>query len=256
MTNAPQSTGGDIPGLLIIGSEPGCGKTVLMCGIAAALREQGFETQVLKPFILSSRKKAEAELAFLTSVGQKPLVGPIAFIEGPLALNETNWHNAILSSRNPANQLSLVEMPGGAATPVCYDESNIGKLSHNWRDTADMATEFHRPCLVVARHQEDAIERLVMTCKYLQARGLNVIAQATVEIAAGAGAELEAKRSRADFSMGLYARSMVPFLGCIKFSPSISVQRVNQGNLVKMTAGLDLLMLLKALNVGVPAIER
>jgi dethiobiotin synthetase len=255
MTNAPHSSG-DVPGLVIVGSEPDCGKTVLMCGIAGALREQGFETQVMKPLILSSRKRAESELAFMAAVGQKPINLPISFIEGPASLDESSWHQAINYSRNPVNQLTLVEMPGGAATPVCYDETNIGKLSHNWRDSADLATEFSRPCLVVAKHQEDAIERLVITCKYLQARGLNVIAQATVETSGGAGTELEAKRTRADFSMGLYGRSMVPFLGCIKFSPSISVPRVSQGNLIKMTAGLDLLLLLKALNIGVPAIDR
>ncbi|MGH9550767.1 MAG: hypothetical protein ACRD3W_15405, partial [Terriglobales bacterium] len=80
-----------------------------------------------------------------------------------------------------------------------------------------------------------------------------VIGLITVETVHESGLELEAKTTRADFTIGLYTRTRVPYLGCVKFSQSISVPRVNQGNVIKQTEnGIDLLLLMKALNVQVP----
>ena len=144
-------------------------------------------------------------------------------------------------------------MPGGAASPVCFEENSVGTLTNTWRDSADLANEFIQPCIVVAKHQIDAIERLVMTCAYLQHKGLVVIATATVETEPNGGAELEKRRTRADFLIGLNSKTGVPFLGCIKNSRSVSVPRVTQGNLIKQTeSGLDLLPLLKAINLTMP----
>jgi dethiobiotin synthetase len=237
--------------LLVIGTEFGCGKTVLMCSIAGALREIGFAVRVRKPLILCSRKAAEAELAFLASIGQSPVDYQVRCAEGPISHKETNWHNVVTTSFHP-DYVTLIEMPGGASTPVCYEENNSGTLSNRWRDCVDMAKEFGYPCLVVAKHQSDVIDRLVMTCSYVAKQEIKMLACATVEVVQDGGVELEKRRTRADFTVGLASRVEAPYLGCIKFSPSISVPRVNQGNLIKMAAGLDLLPLIKALNLAVP----
>jgi len=240
-------------GLLVIGSEGGCGKTTFMCGVAGALREIGFAVRVRKPLVLSSRKNCEAELAFISTVGHTPIDYPIRFAEGPMSLEETEWQNVVATSFDPAC-VTLVEMPGGAATPVCYEENNSGTLSNHWRDCTDMAQEFKQPCVVVAKHQTDAIDRLVMTCAYLERRKIKVLGCATVEVVQDGGAELERKRSRADFTVGLSSRLQAPFLGFIKFSPAVSVPQVVQGNLIKMTAGLDLLPLIQALDLALPTV--
>jgi len=238
--------------VLVVGSEFGCGKTVFMCGVAGALRELGFRTRVFKPLIIGGRKQSEDEVSFLATVGQTPVNYPVTFLEGPLSIKETNWQNSVLMTRSP-DQLTFVEMPGGAASPVCFEENSVGTMTNTWRDSADLANEFIQPCIVVAKHQIDAIERLVMTCAYLQHKGLVVIATATVETEPNGGAELEKRRTRADFSIGLNSKTGVPFLGCIKNSSSVSVPRVTQGNLIKQTeSGLDLLPLLKAINLTMP----
>jgi dethiobiotin synthetase len=175
-------------------------------------------------------------------------------MDRPLSIKETNWQNAILMSRS-SEQLTFVEMPGGVATPVCYEENNAGTITNNWRDSADMAYEFIQPCIVVVKHQLDAIEQLVLTSTYLRSKGLVVIGCATVEISPDGGAELERKRSRADFSVGLQNKTGVPFLGCVKFSQSISVPRVSQGNLLSLVeSGIDLNALTRSLNLAVPTL--
>lgn len=237
---------------LIVGSEFGCGKTVFMCGLAGALREEGFSTRVVRPLVLKTNKNVESESAFLSTVGQTPLHSPITLPEGLLSSGESNWQDTVFVTEN-VTQLTLVEMPGGAASPVCFEGTNKRTISNQWRDCADLSAELMQPCIVIAKHQFDSIERLITTCSYLQARGLEVIATATVETDPDAGATLERQSTRADFSLGLNERTGIPFLGCIKFSPSISVHRVCQGNLIKMTeTGLDLLPLMKALNLTVP----
>ena len=82
--------------VLIVGSEFGCGKTVFMCGVAGALREQGFRTRVFKPLIIGGRKQSEGEVSFLATVGQTPVNYPVTFLEGPLSIKETNWQNSVL----------------------------------------------------------------------------------------------------------------------------------------------------------------
>jgi dethiobiotin synthetase len=172
------------------------------------------------------------------------------FLDRPANLTETNWHNAVLTSRD-SQQLNLVEMPGGCATPICYEPSGTGQTAA-WRDTADLAREFDLPCILVAKHQRDALESLVVGAQYLNSQGLDLLALATVEVVQGGGAELENSTARDDFSLGLFSRTNVPYMGCMKFSVSISVPRVTQGSLIKTTAGLDLLILLQAINLAVP----
>lgn len=238
--------------VLVIGTEEGCGKTVFMCGLAGALREQGFRTKALKPIVLGSKRASEPELGFITAVTQSRADYPILFIEKPTNILNTNIHNVILTTRQPGT-ISLVELPGGAASPVSFEMNPVGKLTSNWMDTRDAAMEFDAPCILVAKHQADALERLAVNSFYLQGKGLNVIGLATVEVQPEGGTQLEAKTTRADFTMGLFARTQVHYLGCIKFSRSISVPRITQGNVIKQTeSGLDLLLLLKSLNLQMP----
>jgi dethiobiotin synthetase len=106
--------------------------------------------------------------------------------------------------------------------------------------------------IIVAKHNEQCIERLVLAWSYARAMGLTVAGTVTVETAAGEGKALEAKLTRSEVNLLLNSRTQVPYLGCLKHSPSISVHRVNQGNLVKMTeAGIDMLAVRQALEATV-----
>lgn len=234
-------------GLLVIGTEHNCGKTVLITGLAAALKNQGFSVQAIKPVFMGAKKKADAELSFMSSIAQTPANYPHQHLDKPGRLNSPSWQQAILLSRQKA-ELTLIELPGSPATPVSIDDEN----SIFWKDTAQLAMEFNLPCLIVGKHTDDALEKLILACTYLKAQGLDIIALATVETEPGQGASFE-RMTRAEVELALSARTSVQYAGCIKYSPSISVQNGNQGNLIKMTeAGIDLLVLIKELNLNVP----
>ena len=64
-------------GLAILGTEPGCGKTVLTTGLAATLQEEGFAARAVKPICLCGRQEAQAELSFISSISKTQLTYPI-----------------------------------------------------------------------------------------------------------------------------------------------------------------------------------
>lgn len=236
--------------LAIVGTETGCGKTVLLSGLAGALREQGFTTQAIKPIILGASRAAEAELSFISSVSHTPLGYQQIFVEKSAGMRDTNWHN-VINQKRAHDSLTLLELPGGSATPVSFDDQAETKMPV-WQDTADILAKSDLPCILVAKHAADAIEQLVLNAYYLTMKRVYVLGLATVETSTGMGLEIENKISREDFAMALFSRTGAPYLGCIKYSMSVSVPKCNQGNLIKLTtAGLDLLTVLKALNLTV-----
>lgn len=125
------------------------------------------------------------------------------------------------------------------------------KPGRHWRDSRDLACELGFPCILVARHNQEAIERLLLTASYLTSGDkCDLVGLVTVECAPQEGQLLESRLSRSDLEMLLASRIKAPFLGTLKYSPSISVTRVNQGNLVKVTeAGIDLLAFRRAINL-------
>lgn len=237
--------------LAIVGTEAGCGKTILLSGMAGALREQGFKTRAMKPIVLGPARGSEQELSFISSVSHTPLGYHQVFVDTAKNMHDTALHNAINQNRD-GETLTLVELPGGAATPIYFDESEAGAKVVEWQDTANILAKSNMPCILVAKHATDAIEQLVLNAYYLTMQRVYVVGLATVETSSGMGSEIENKMRREDFAMALFSRTGAPYLGCIKYSLSVSVPRCNQGNLVKLTtAGLDLLTVMKALNLRV-----
>ncbi|HEY9730666.1 MAG TPA: AAA family ATPase [Drouetiella sp.] len=238
--------------LAVVGTESGCGKTVLMAGVAGALREQGFKTCAVKPIALGQpSRSAEAELSFISNVSQTPLEYQQVFLTGSKVMRETAFQNA-LSRHRDGETLTLIELPGGTATPVNFEENEAGSKVTEWQDTATILRKNSLPCILVAKHASDAIEQLVLNAYYLTTQRISVIGMATVETSAALGAEIENKMRRDDFAMALFSRTGIPYLGCIKHSISVSVPHCNQGNLLKLTTGgLDLLAVMKALNLTV-----
>ena len=242
-------------GLLIAGCQPGCGKTVVVTGLAGTLREEGFQVRAVKPVCLGARQSMEPELAFLSSISQTPLTYPVRYVETPESLNAFLWNETIRVASAGVEPV-LIELPGSCATPLRADGPN-----GRWLDVGDLARELGLPCLLVAREGVDAMEQLILNATYLMAASLvSVIGLVTVETApepdsdrrCSPGKTVSGKMSAEERSLALTERTGVPYLGCLKFSPSISVPRVSQGNLIKTTsAGIDLLPIIKTLNMRI-----
>lgn len=253
-----------VQGLTVVGTEAGCGKTAIMAGLARALRDQGQELRAIKPLAIGPREKLERELSFLSLVTGTPRnYGAIAV--GEKQPGDVYWTEALSLVRS-GRLFTMVETCGSAVTPICFETGldidgretaqskqrsgqNSGSSGCHWRDSRDLALELGFPVIIVARHNQEAIEKLILTHNYLTTGGVNVCGLITVECTQGEGAMLEARLTRSDLELLLATRIAAPYLGALKYSPSISVTRVNQGNLVKVLEnGVDLLAFRRALN--------
>jgi len=244
-------------GVVIVGTDFQCGKTVLMAGLAGLLREEGFTARAVKPVLTGKRPDWEAEQAFINAVARmKPeATGPEAqavILPGEGALNKGQWQQAV-GLGAPGSQFTLIELPGGYGTPILLENSDSLGGGKAWLDSTDLLAELNLPCLLVTRHAFTALEELNIGVAYLKSRKANVIGLVTVETTIDSGRELETRLSRTQVELSLRAMTGVPYLGCIKHSQSISVSRVHQGNVIKLTSGgIDLLFILKTLNLEVP----
>lgn len=236
-------------GLTIIGTEAGCGKTVFMTGLSALLRQQGVDVRAVKPIVLGTKERAESEISFICSISGTPRNYPASIISSAKNLSEAQWAQSLSVGLAPS-QFTFVETPGGCASPMSFEQNSVGTLAHSWKDTRDFARELGYPCIIVAHHNHEAIEKLVLAYSYMQE--LPITGMVTVETVANEGKVLESKLTRTEVALLLASRTTAPYLGCLKFSPSISVPRVNQGNLIKVISeGVDLLLILKSLNIAV-----
>jgi dethiobiotin synthetase len=239
-------------GVAILGTDFQCGKTVLMSGLAGLLREEGFTARAVKPVLTGRRPDWEAEQSFINAVARTKPEAPGAILPLDGALNKAQWQQAV-GVGAPSSQFTLVELPGGYGTPILFEDGDSLSGGKAWLDTTDLLAEFGVPCLLVARHNFSALEEFNVGAAFLKTRKANLIGLVTVEVINDGGKELETRLSRSQVELGLRSMTGVPYLGCIKYSQSISVSRVHQGNIIKLTSGgIDLLFILKTLNLAVP----
>lgn len=241
------------PVLAIIGTDFACGKTVLMTGLAGMLRSSGFSVRAIKPLVVGRPEERDAEQAFISSITHTLPALPPVVLDLSEGISSNGWQKVVAAASSSAD-LTFVELPGSAATPLRFHRDQKDNQACAWKDSADLASEIASHTLLVAKHDLSSLETLTVQSLYLTSKGVKPLGLATVETASSGGKDLEGLLGRDAFELALLSRTGVPYLGCIKHSPSISVQRVNQGNLIKSTqAGLELLEMMKALDLPLPA---
>lgn len=254
IASAEQFKRGFAFGVAVLGTEAGCGKTIFMTGLSAALRDEGFPTRAIKPFVTGNRRDAEAELAFISSITHTPVNYPIVVIDKPTAIQEGNWQQAAMMTTS-RQHLTFVEMPGSPATPLAYETTSVGTIGSSWKDSAAFACDLGLPCILVAKHNRDALEKIMLAATFLKSRDAKLVGVGTVETTEF-GTHQELKMTKSELEMAITNQVGAQYLGAIEFSPSISVPRVNQGNLIKVTsAGVDLLHVLRSLGTSPSALE-
>lgn len=237
-------------GVAVFGTEAGCGKTIFMTGLSAALRDEGFPTRAIKPFVLSSRRDAENELAFISSITHTPVNYPVVIMDRSSAVQEGNWQQAANMTRS-GQHLTFVELPSSPATPILYEHTSAGTIGSDWKDAASFACDLGLPCILIAKHNKDALEKIMLAASYLHSKDAKLVGVGTVETTEYGSAN-ELKLTKSELELAIMNSAKTHYLGAIEYSPSISVPRVNQGNLIKVTsAGVDLLHVLRSL--GAPA---
>jgi dethiobiotin synthetase len=232
-------------GLSIIGCEAKAGKTVVMTGLCASLKESGYDIRAIKPITLSNQNTSDSEHRFISHITRQAQDYKVSYISSPGMLSSENWQEAISISRSP-DQITFVELPGSTATPLTWTNNK----TIFWQDTANFANDLGLPCLLVAKYSFECIEQLIVNTAYLKRKQIPIIGLVLVRTMP----EMESVSFFPEpIDIALAERTGVPYLGTIPFSPSISVPYIRQGNLIKLISqSLDILPIIDV--IGLPNI--
>lgn len=220
--------------MLVLGTEAGCGKTVAIAGLAAALGVSGFRMQALKPldFCEKHALNGHTEQQFLNKVTQQFIQAETIHAPSPWEVPPVLW-NRIIEPCRSLQYPCLLEGPGQVATPWQIAQ---GRLF----DSLDVARMLDLPILLVSRADTRFLEKTRSALTFIQSRGFTPLAFLAVETEAST-------RSQETFlqeTLLLSQHYTVPFLGLLPHSPSISVTLGQQGNLIRLTQeNIDLLPL-------------
>jgi dethiobiotin synthetase len=229
-----------IEGLILTGTVARCGKTVALAGISAVLHQEGFQVQAMKPieFLPATSMMKGREQAFLQKVLPSRYGSECLGFESAHEVNHVYW-NRLIDNCRKSPYPALIETPNTAAAP-------LGFIRQNALDSTAMAQELGIPILIVTPKSPQLIGQLIPTLTYLRAK--NTI------IAGWLGVETSPNETPYWDEEVLYITHeyQVAYLGTIPHSPSISVEGLQQGNLIKITeTNLDLLPLLHTLRMYV-----
>lgn len=231
----------DARGLLLTGVQPKCGKTVACAGLAGVLNDLGFQAQAMKPLSFQPAVSIRRgyEQAFFDRVIPPLQMVDVFSAESAQALAPVDYQRVIEACRKRTYPY-ILETPGNVASPIRY-------VGHEMLDAIDLAKEIGVPMIIVTAKQADIIGALAPVFAYLWHRDAPAIGWLAVETAPVQTPDWDTEI--------LYLRSHyeLPYLGEIAYSSSISVEALQQGNLLRTTEmGVDLLPIQQALDLLIP----
>ncbi len=196
-------------GFFITGTDTGVGKTMVACGIAAALRKRGMHVGVLKPAETGCvpgpdgrlRPDDALRLAFFAGCAapfddvcpyalRDPLAPAVAAAREGVTIDIERIGQAYARIA-AAHDLTLVEGAGGLLVPL------TGRLTF-----ADLALRLQLPLLVVVGNRLGAINHALLTVRHAETLGLRV-----------AGYVLNALAAEGDLAAELNAAVLTEWLG-------------------------------------------
>lgn len=229
------------PGLVVAGVGPRCGKTVACAGLAGAMSALGFRVQAIKPFAfeppVALRPGHDAQ--FFEKVLPPLQAVELFSAESAFAVGPLQWNRLLETCRGMAYPY-ILEYPGTVASPLRFAEDEA-------QDAVDLAQALGLPLLLVVARQPDIIGAMLPALNYLWHKDATTVGWLAVETSPAHLPHWEEE------VLYLSRQHPIPCLGEIAYSPSISVEALQQGNIIRTTeSGVDLLPLQQALGVTVP----
>lgn len=228
-------------GIVVVGTHPKCGKTVASAGIAGTLKQVGFKVQAIKPLCFAAKVSIShgQEALFCDKVAPPLEVADSILAESAHQVSQKDWARMLDGCQRRAYSY-LLEAPGMLASPV-------RNLQETILDAIDLAKDLDNPILIVTPKQPDIIAAMAPALVYLWNRNTQPLGWIAVETQ---------PTSTPHWDMDvlyLVQHYQIPYLGEIGYSPSISVEACQQGNLLRTTEmGIDLLPIQQALDLRVP----
>ncbi|MGD9573510.1 MAG: dethiobiotin synthase [Thermoleophilia bacterium] len=227
----------DVPGIFVMGTGTGVGKTVVATSIALAARTRGRTAAPLKPAQTGAPPVGDAEFAAALLGLDEPVeaIRPYA-LDAPLApmvaasLEGVRLDPGVVVEAYDAlsarYDLVVVEAAGGALVPFS-----------DGVDMAGLAAMLRLPVVVAAHPGLGTLNHTLLTLEALHRRGLTVLGVVLSGYPDAPG--LDALTNPAT----LARLTPLPLLGAIAHDPAIDVERGRAGRLAELgPAGLDPLL--------------
>ncbi len=222
-----------------------------MSGVAGVLGDYSGKVRAVKPVTYARYERSAPEYTFISSITRTVVDYPSIHLSFPPTLSQSEWDQIIVTATT-GDAVTFVEIPTTVATPLSFEKNANNQLTHEWWTTTDLIRSLNYPVILVANHATDALEKLSVSLNYLQSGGIDVLALATVETNLMEAQLMDRYISKDDFELFLITGTGKPYLGCLRYSPSISVSQVSQGNLKRnVEECLDLLVLRRSLDLPV-----
>lgn len=224
----------DLPkGLIVTSPKKSSGKTVVACGIAGAINELGINIEAVKPLDFDPENK---DASFFVKVTKKiPFYEPIN-VKDWTRTYEKHW-NQIIKISNNFEYAVLMETPCSVATPIRADGEIL--------DCVDLSKRLSWPILLVLKADKFIYENAMLAMAYLNSKEADVLGIiVTCPFDNTPMDWIENIIEKVQTAHKLYCFGILPF------SPSISVEEQNQGNIITLTSNnIDLTPIQKALNL-------
>jgi dethiobiotin synthetase len=232
-----------IEGLIITSTAPRSGKSVVTAGLASALLQEGMKVQAIKPLEFRSPmaiRQSMDQPFFDKATRALQTFTPIE-VESAYDISNLTWARVIEATRKTVFP-ALIETPGTIASPIRHESGNM-------IDAIDLAHLLGVPILIVTPKTPNLIEQAAPALAYLQLR------QGTSPLGIG-WIGVETKPTQAPHweseSFYLSQQYRIPCLGTLPYSPHLSVESMQIGDLTELTAmAIDLLPLQHALKLFV-----
>jgi dethiobiotin synthetase len=211
-----------VPGLFVTGTDTGVGKTVVACGLAAALRARGSDVGAMKPIatggierdgrLVSPDALALQEAAafadpidLINPICLRAPIAPIIAAREEGCRIDLSRATAAFDTLCRRHAFMLVEGIGGIAVPLTEAAS-----------VADLAARWRLSLLIVARPALGTINHTVLTAAFARQRGCQVagVVFSYGSPAAGDASERTNARAVAEFAD-------VRFLGALPWHPAL-----------------------------------
>jgi len=225
------------PGIFVMGTDTGVGKTVVTAAIALAARERGRRVAMLKPAQTGDDGTIAGDTGFVAGVAGGALEVAVPYrLRAPLApavaaaLEGVRLDPAVVARAHAdlagRHDLVLVEAAGGALVPFS-----------DGVDMAALAGLLGLPVVVVARPGLGTLNHTLLTLEALHRRGLTVLGVVVCGYPADPG--LDALTN----PQALSRLTPVPLLGVIPHDPGIDTEAGRPGRLAEIgPPGLDPLL--------------
>ncbi len=232
-------------GLLVVGTEPGCGKTVVTTGLVAAMKEKGFLVQAIKPLYLGSQLDSSVfvtEQEYMDQITRPLNTVDYLALQSPYEMTIQLWQQLQHFCRK-LGVPCIIESQGEVTTA-------LGWMTQTRYDSTHLARALDVSILITCPKRPGFLNQLIPTITYLQNQGVPVLGWITTETQPIPPSQLPQWESEV---LWLQQEYQIPILGELAFSPSIDVQSGHQGNLIKQTQdGIDLFPIEQALNLTLP----